>query len=389
MNDTRLRLGAFGVGRMGQVHLEHLIAFHQAGKIELVAIGDRHAPMLSSASGLLTGLGGPDLTRVARFEDPDSMAVAARLDGVIVASRTEDHARDSLAFTGRGTPVLVEKPVANSIAEAAGFCAALGGGANRLLQVGFQRHFDAAARTALGWLSAGRIGEIQQSHHVLQDKNPTPAAYQSCGITADMAIHLVFEAMSVHGFELPSSVQALRFAAPHYDDRAAEGANVVHGFCTWTDGSVAHLWGSRINSAGYDNGFKLIGTEGRIDVGEFIGDLGPITARMWSGAGAERGREIETATFPMTQPSARHPDFYARYAAAYVAELSAFVECIRNDEPFDPDPDLGWKTLFVANLAEASSRSGGRRFELVQADGSAIATAADAAAFAGAVSALD
>jgi myo-inositol 2-dehydrogenase/D-chiro-inositol 1-dehydrogenase len=388
MNDRRLRLGAFGVGRMGQVHLEHLIALHQTGEIELFAIGDRFEPTLSSASRLLNELGGPDLARIARFDDPDAMAAGARLDGGVVASRTEDHARDSLAFIRHGTPVLVEKPFANSIEEAADFCGTLGDAASRLVQVGFQRHFDAAARAALGWLSAGRIGALQQSHHVLQDKNPTPVGYQSCGITADMAIHLVFEAMSVHGFELPGSVQALRFAAPHYDDRAGEGANVVHTFCTWGDGSVAHLWGSRINSAGYDNGFKLIGTGGRIDVGEFVGDFGTITAKLWSGAGDQRGRQIEEATFPMTPPSARHPDFWARYAAAYAAELSAFVDCLRSSAPFELGADLGWKTLFVANLAEASSRSGGRRFDLVQPDGSPIATVADAAAYAGAMPSL-
>jgi predicted dehydrogenase len=189
----------------------------------------------------------------------------------------------------------------------------------------------------------------------------------------------------VHEFELPCSVQALRFAAPHYDDRAGEGANVVHTFCTWRDGSVAHLWGSRINNAGYDNGFKLIGTRGRIDVGEFVGDFGVITVRLWSGAGDQRGRLIEDATFPMTPPSARHPDFYARYAAAYATELSAFVDCLRRDAPFELDSELGWKTLFVANLAEASSRSGGHRFDLVRADGSAIARVEDAAAYAGAI----
>ena len=90
----------------------------------------------------------------------------------------------------------------------------------------------------------------------------------------------------------------------------------------------------------------------------------------------------------MTRPSARHPDFYARYAAAYAAEISAFVDGLRRNAPFDLGPDLGWKTLFVANLAEASSRSGGRRFDLTQADGSAIATVVDAAAYAGAVSSL-
>src|SRR6188508_3090370 len=320
MHNRPLRLGAFGVGRMGQVHLEHLIGLHQAGRIEFAAIGDRFGPTLSSASRLLEELGGRDLAGIARFDDPDGMAAAGRLDGVVIASRTEDHARDSLAFIRCGTPVLVEKPFANSIAEAADFCGKLGERGKRLVQVGFQRHFDAAARTALRWVADGQIGTLQQSHHVLQDKNPTPVGYQSCGITADMAIHLVFEAMSMHGFELPRSVQALRFAAPHYDDRAGEGANVVHTFCTWRDGSVAHLWGSRINSAGYDNGFKLIGSEGRIDVGEFVGDFGAITARLWSGAGDQRGRQIEEAMFPMTRPSARHPDFYARYAAGYAAE---------------------------------------------------------------------
>ena len=382
MESGRLRLGAFGVGRMGQVHLEHLIALHHAGEIELVAIGDRHGPTLSTAWSLLTEIGGPRLATVAQFDDADSMAAAARPEGVVVASRTADHARDSLAFTSRGTPVLVEKPFADSIDEAAAFWRRLGDGRNRLVQIAFQRHFDAAAQAALAWVAAGRIGALQQSHHVLQDKNPTPVGYQSCGITADMAIHLVFEAMSVHGFELPGSVQALRFAAPHYDDRAGEGANVVHTFCTWTDGSVAHLWGSRINSAGYDNGFKLIGTEGRIDVGEFVGDFGAITARLWGGAGDRRGRLLEDAAFLMTRPSTRHPDFYARYAAAYAAELSAFIDCLRKNAPFDLGPDVGWKTLFVANLAEASSRSGGRRFDLVQPDGSAIATADDAAAYA-------
>lgn len=387
MKGERLRLGAFGVGRMGQVHLEHLIALHRAGEIELVAIGDRLAPTLASASRLVSDVGGPDLGRLAQFDDPDAMA-AARLDGVIVASRTEDHARDSLAFIRHGTPVLVEKPFANSIAEAADFCGRLGDRPNRVVQVGFQRHFDAAARVALGWISSGRIGALQQSHHVLQDKNPTPVGYQSCGITADMAIHLVFEAISVHGFELPCSVQALRFTAPHYDDRAGEGANVVHTFCTWRDGTVAHLWGSRINSAGYDNGFKIVGTEGRIDVGEFVGDFGVITARLWSGAGDARGRLIEDATFPMTPPSARHPDFYARYAAAYAAEVSAFVDCLRRNAPFDPGPDVGWKTLLVANLAEASSRSGGRRFDLTPAEGSAITTVVDAASYGAACSPL-
>ena len=76
MTSERLRLGAFGVGRMGQVHLEHLIALHQEGEIELVAIGDRFGPALSSASRLLKELGGADLTKIAPFDVPSAMAAA-------------------------------------------------------------------------------------------------------------------------------------------------------------------------------------------------------------------------------------------------------------------------------------------------------------------------
>jgi myo-inositol 2-dehydrogenase/D-chiro-inositol 1-dehydrogenase len=376
----RPRIGAFGVGRMGKVHLEHLITLHAQGAVELAALGDCHAPTLASAVRFATDAGGPSLSGLAQFDNPESMAATAQLDGVVVASRTADHARDSLAFVRTGTRVLVEKPLANSIAEGASLCAALGPDGSCLLQVGFQRHFDAAAGTALRWMTLGRIGHLQQSHHVLQDKNPTPAGYQSPGITADMAIHLVFEAMSVHAFELPRTVQALRFTAPHYDDRAHEGANIVHAFLTWADGSMAHLWGSRLNSAGYDNSFTLVGTAGRIDVGDFAGDFGAITARLWSGSGSHRGELVDSAEFPMARPAPHHPDFYPRFAAAYAGELSAFVDSIRTGRPCDPNPEIGWKTLLVANLAEASSKGEGRRFDLLRPDGLPIETAADAAA---------
>jgi len=261
----------------------------------------------------------------------------------------------------------------------------LGPAAARLVQVAFQRHYDAATRAATAWVEQGLIGSIQQSNHVLQDKNPTPQNYQSCGITADMAIHLVFEAMSFRGFTLPRRVQALQYLAPPYDDRAGEGANIVHVFCQWADGSLAHMWGSRINGTGYDNRFTLSGTGGRIDVGEFAGDFGPIAAKLWRGTGGgqlPRGTLVESLSFPMTPPLPHHPDFYPRFAAAYFEELSEFITRVTSGAALEPGLDAGWKTLLIANVAEASSRQGGRVFDLTQANGRPIETAADAAAFA-------
>jgi predicted dehydrogenase len=363
---------------MGRVHLEHLMRLHETGGIELAAIGDRWAPFLESARACV-----PHAVRVVTA--PDEMAVNDGLDAAVVVSRTSDHARDILTFARRGIPVLVEKPLVRTVAEAAGIVEELGAGGGRLVQVAFQRHYDAATRLAAEWLSRDLIGSLQQSHHVLQDKNPTPIGYESCGITADMAIHLVHEAMSFRGFELPQRVQALQFMSPPYEDRAGEKANIVHVFCQWADGSLAHLWGSRINATGYDNGFTLTGPGGRIDVGEFVGDFGPISARLWQGSGSgpvPRGSLVESHEFPMSRPREGHPDFYARFAAAYDAELGEFVRRVRAGATLEPGLEVGWKTLLVANLAEASARQDGRLFELTRPDGRPIASATDAAAFA-------
>jgi hypothetical protein len=81
-------------------------------------------------------------------------------------------------------------------------------------------------------------------------------------------------------------------------------------------------------------------------------------------------------------PLLHHPDFYARVAAAYEAELAEFATRVGAGVPLEPGLDAGWKTLLVANVAEASSRQAGRVFELAQPDGGAIESAADAAAFA-------
>lgn len=372
-----LRLGIFGVGRMGRVHLEHLVRLHETNRIELVAIGDRWPPFIETARSLV-----PHAIDVV--STADQMAADAGVDAAVVVSRTSDHARDILAFVRRGIPVLVEKPLVRTVAEAAAIAGELGADADRLVQVAFQRQYDEATRLAAEWVSRGAIGSIQQSHHVLQDKNPTPVGYESCGITADMAIHLVHEAMSFRGFELPRRVQALQFMSPPYEDRAREGANIVHVFCQWAGGSLAHLWGSRINGTGYDNGFTLTGTEGRIDVGAFVGDFGPISARLWQGTGngsVPRGSLVASREFPMTPPRQGHPDFYARFAAAYEAELCEFVRRAAAGAPLDPGLEVGWKTLLVANLAEAGARDG-RVFELAQPDGRPIESASDAAALA-------
>jgi myo-inositol 2-dehydrogenase/D-chiro-inositol 1-dehydrogenase len=136
-----LRLGIFGTGRMGRVHLQHLVELHRARRLDFVAMGDPVPATLDEARSYLAMLGAVDLARdLATASTAEQMAIGAGLDGVVVATRTEDHARDIVAFARRGIPVLVEKPVASSIAEASAIDGELGSVAERLVQVAFQRH---------------------------------------------------------------------------------------------------------------------------------------------------------------------------------------------------------------------------------------------------------
>ena len=131
------------------------------------------------------------------------------------------------------------------------------------------------------------------------------------------------------------------------------------------------MWGSRINGTGYDNRFTLTGTEGRIDVGEFAGDFGPIVAKLWRGTGdgtaaARHARRV--ADVPddaaAAAPSGLLRPLRRRLPGGAVRSSSRRVGA---GAALEPGLDAGWKTLLVANVAEASSRQDGRVFELIAA----------------------
>ena len=145
---------------MGRVHLEHMVRRAVRSEIELCAIGDRNASTLESAAACVNAWdnerrGGEGVVNPRHFTEPELMAAEADLDGVVVASRTSDHVRDTLAFTSRQVPVMVEKPLANTMAEAAQLSSALGEAGERLvhvdtpggyIEVDTQQDFDYARR---------------------------------------------------------------------------------------------------------------------------------------------------------------------------------------------------------------------------------------------------
>ena len=218
MNAAPLRLGAFGVGRMGQVHLENLIALHQAGEIELVAIGDRHGPMLSSAFRQLTELGGPDMARWRA----STTRTAWRLLRDWMGDRRVTHRGPRARQSGfhRSRHARVRREAVRQL-DCRG---------RRLLpklaRIDWCRwRFSGTSTRRPGPPSPASPRPHRSAPAVASrpaGQNPT-RRLQSCGITGQHGDSSRVEARSVHRFELPARSRRW-LAAQHYDDRAGEGA---------------------------------------------------------------------------------------------------------------------------------------------------------------------
>ena len=101
-----LRLGLAGLGSMGRNHLR-VISNHT--DTVLAAVADPTPEALAAAV---------EQTGARGFADPLEMIATADLDGVVIAAPTTYHAAIALAAIERGLPVLVEKPLAATSAEA-------------------------------------------------------------------------------------------------------------------------------------------------------------------------------------------------------------------------------------------------------------------------------
>ena len=91
----------------------------------------------------------------------DYRGLLGEVDGVVVAVPTELHAEIAVPFLERGTPVLVEKPMSRTIADADRMIAAAGAG-KAVLAVGHTERHNPAVTIALRLVTAPRFIEVHR-----------------------------------------------------------------------------------------------------------------------------------------------------------------------------------------------------------------------------------
>lgn len=167
-----LRVGVVGVGHLGKHHARLLAGLDG---VRLVAVADVHGDAARAAAEA-HGTAEAPITATTAYEE-----LIGAVDAVCVAVPTNLHREVAGRFLEAGVDVLVEKPIAATVAEARELVE-LAERHERILQVGHVERFNAAFRALLDQRLEPRYVECQRL---------APFTFRSTdiGVVLDLMIH--------------------------------------------------------------------------------------------------------------------------------------------------------------------------------------------------------
>ena len=171
---TPIRVGLAGAGVMGGNHARVL---NDSRSCELVGILDSN---LEAAKSLATSM------HCDAFSDPKEFFESANPESIIVATPTVSHSDLCIEALSQGIHVLVEKPIAASVAEAEAMIRA-SDRSGALLCVGHIERFNPAVVELKRRLDDGQLGKIFyiSAHRA----SPFPARISDVGVVSDLGTH--------------------------------------------------------------------------------------------------------------------------------------------------------------------------------------------------------
>jgi len=190
-------------------------------------------------------------------------------------------------------------------------------------------------------LDGGEIGRLELLTIISRDPAPPPPAYVagSGGLFRDMMIHDLDMARFLLGEE---PVEVFAAASVLVDPAIGAAGDVDTAVVTLrtASGVLCQISNSRRASYGYDQRIEAHGAAGLLRAG----NMTATTVELATGAGFT------------TDPAL--PFFLERYAAAYRAELAAFIEAVDAGTAPIPSGQDGLAALLLADAATVSARTG-------------------------------
>ena len=329
MTHERVGVGVVGTGLMGRRHAENVARWIPEAR--LAAAFDADQKLASRV--------GQELDAVA-CASLDALLDRDDVRAVIIASPSRFHAEQAVAALSRGKDVLLEKPMAHSLADCDRVIAAAERGSARL-QIGFMRRYDPAYAEAKRLIVSGALGEPLLFRAVHRDREAThlPA---SRGV-----VDMMFES-TIHDFDLSRFLLA---------DEIATVATAAAVLCHTRD-AHEHAPNAALNAVRFSRGALA-------DIETYRGALYAYDVRseiVCANGTAMVGHQRRTGLDVYTPGGAIHdlfPGFLERFGDAYRAELADFVGGTLERRP-SPVTGLDGRAAVAAALAGVVSHASGR-----------------------------
>jgi myo-inositol 2-dehydrogenase/D-chiro-inositol 1-dehydrogenase len=321
-----MRIGVIGTGRIGALHAHVLSRHSEVGSLVVTDTDQNRAHEIGQRLGATVA---PGVNEVFSWG----------VDAVVITAATSAHS-DLIRRAARyGLPAFCEKPIAldlRSTLEAIADVEAAG----TVLQMGFQRRFDAAHVAAQEAVWSGRLGRLHTVRALSAEPAPPPAEHLalSGGLYRDVLIHDFDSLRWVTGREVAEVYAAGSAAGPAMFRDAGE-VDTAAVVLTLEDGTLATVTGTRLNGAGYDQRMELAGELDQLVVG-----LDERTPFFSAGPGGPSAAEKPWS------------GFLERFAPAYQAELYTFLDVVRGDRPNPCDGRQALEALRIAEACELSRR---------------------------------
>ena len=320
--------GIIGAGRIGKLHADNLLNRVDGARLKAITDPFLDEDWAASRNIPLTGKDHRIL-----LDDPE-------IDAILIGSPSAEHAPQMIECAEAGKHIFCEKPIAldpeiirNALAEV--------DKSGVKLQVGFNRRFDPNFAAVQQQVASGALGAPHIIRITSRDPAPPPAEYVagSGGMFLDMTIHDFDMARFLSGSEV-SEVHA--YGTVLVDPEIGKAGDIDTAVISlkFANGALGIIENSRKAVYGYDQRVEVFGAKGVA----MADNNTPTSMIVLNESGTIRDKPLYF--------------FLERYKTAFVSEMQAFVDAIREDKPTLVSGKDGLVPVLIAMAAKESLKTG-------------------------------
>jgi myo-inositol 2-dehydrogenase/D-chiro-inositol 1-dehydrogenase len=325
--DAQLKIGIIGAGRIGRIHTENIARFIPQARLEGIA----DIKLTGEQEAWAKNLGARVVSK-----DPGDLLKDSSINALVICSSTDTHADLTVAAARAGKHIFCEKPVDLSVPKVKKALRAVKD-AGVKLQIGFNRRFDPNFARIRQYILDGDIGQVQIVKITSRDPAPPPPAYVaiSGGIFIDMMIHDFDMARFQAGSDITEVFAA---GAVLIDPEIGKAGDIDTALVTlrFANGAIGVIDNSRKAVYGYDQRVEVFGSRGAAAAENDLAN----TVRF-------SGEKCVTGEKPLYF-------FLERYKQAFIDEMAAFVDTVRNNKPVAVSGEDGLENMYAALAAGQS-----------------------------------